>query len=128
DDYYTTMHPYAPLVLNSLSQSLKLHHSNPQLYFVPKQKGLANYNNSFGDAMYMIEANPNATQIDNDSFGNPEDIISTHEMLLNLEKSPKYQVNTEMYLRARYLDFLIGDWDRNPNQWLWAQKTVNDTI
>src|SRR5690606_36589239 len=45
DDYYTTMHPYAPLVLNSLSQSLKLHHSNPQLYFVPKQKGLANYNN-----------------------------------------------------------------------------------
>src|SRR5690606_16498460 len=83
---------------------------------------------SFGDAMYMIEANPNATQIDNDSFGNPEDIISTHEMLLNLEKSPKYQVNTEMYLRARYLDFLIGDWDRNPNQWLWAQKTKNDTI
>lgn len=128
DDYYTTMHPYAPLVLSSLAGSANLYHANPKLYFVPKQNALGKYNETYGNELYMIEERPESSQKDLSSFGKGDKIISTQELLINLEKDKKFQIDTEMYLRARLFDFLIGDWDRNANQWLWVEKDLGNTI
>lgn len=124
DDYYTTMHPYAPLVLKHLSKNIALYHADPQLVYLPKQEALGKYNEAYGDDLFMMEARPNTSQSSLESFGNGERIISTKEMLLYLEGGSGYKVDSEMYLRARYFDFLIGDWDRNPNQWLWVEKNI----
>ena len=81
DDYYTSMHPYAPLVLKQLSKSLNLHTTDPQLFYLPKQQQLGKYNETYGDNLYMLEARPNTTQKDLESFGKGNRIISTKEML-----------------------------------------------
>lgn len=48
-DFYTTSHPYAPFILDTLSASLGLYHTRPQLYYIPKQPALRQYNNQYGD-------------------------------------------------------------------------------
>ena len=128
DDHYTTSHPYVPFIIGHLSDAVNLYHTNPKLYFVPKQNVLGRYNEAYGDELYMIEERPHKSQKDVISFGNGEDIISTQDLLVNLEKDEKYRVDTEMYLRARIFDFLIGDWDRHADQWRWAEKTKGDEV
>lgn len=39
-DFYTTSHPYAPFILDTLSASLGLYHTRPQLYYIPKHQAL----------------------------------------------------------------------------------------
>ena len=103
-DFYTTSHPYAPFILDTLSASLGLYHTRPQLYYIPKQPALRQYNNQYGDALYMLEERPSKEHIDADNFGNPQDIISTDDMMDNLRKDEKYKVDTKAYLRARLFD------------------------
>src|SRR5690554_2249379 len=128
DDHYTTSHPYVPFIIGKLSDAVQLYHTNPQLYFVPRQNVLGRYNETYGNELYMIEERPHKSQKDVVSFGNSEDIISTQDLLVNLEKDEKYRVDTEMYLRARIFDFLIGDWDRHADQWRWAEKTIGNEV
>ncbi|HLV51054.1 MAG TPA: metallophosphoesterase, partial [Flavobacterium sp.] len=128
DDHYTTSHPYVPFITGHLSDAVQLYHTNPKLYFVPKQNVLGRYNQVYGDELYMIEERPHKSQKEVASFGNGEDIISTQDLLVNLEKDEKYRIDTEMYLRARIFDFLIGDWDRHADQWRWAEKTIGEEV
>jgi hypothetical protein len=54
-DFYTGSHPYAPFVTGSLSDAVDLYHTNPVLYYVPKQNALQGFNEEFGNELYMIE-------------------------------------------------------------------------
>ncbi|WLD24985.1 metallophosphoesterase [Flavobacterium dauae] len=128
DDYYTTSHPYTAFILGQLSDAVNLYHTNPKLFYVPKQDALGKYNETYGDELYMIEERPHKSQANISSFGNGDDIISTQDLLSNLEKDEKYKVDDKMYLRARIFDFLIGDWDRHADQWRWVEKKVGDKI
>ena len=128
DDHYTTSHPYVPFIIGHLSDAVQLYHTNPRLFYVPKQNILGRYNEMYGDELYMIEERPHKSQKEVASFGNGEDIISTQDLLVNLEKDEKYRIDSEMYLRARIFDFLIGDWDRHADQWRWTEKTVGDEV
>lgn len=40
----------------------------------------------------MLEERPSKEHIDADNFGNPQDIISTDDMMDNLRKDEKYKV------------------------------------
>lgn len=122
DDYYTTSHPYTAFILGELSDAVNLYHTNPKLYYVPKQNTLGKYNETYGNELYMIEERPHKSQLKVPSLGNGDDIISTQDLLVNLEKDEKYKVDDKMYLRARIFDFLIGDWDRHADQWRWVEK------
>ncbi len=120
DDFYTTSHPYVPFITGHLMDAVQLYHSNPKLFYIPKQPALGSYNASYGNELYMIEERQHKSQKDLNTFGKPDDIISTTDLLANLEKDEKYSVDTKTYLRARMLDMLIGDWDRHADQWRWA--------
>jgi hypothetical protein len=120
-DLYTGAHPYAPFVLDPLSDSLGIYHTNPALVYVPKQAALGKYNRDFGDELYMIEEHVSAGHQDLASFGYARDIESTYEMLQRLREDEKYTVDTQAYIRARLFDMLIGDWDRHQDQWRWAE-------
>lgn len=127
-DFYTTSHPYTPIIINNFSDAIGIHHTNPQLYFVPKQNALGYYNEEYGDAVYLIEERVNKTQLNVSSFGNPTNIISTPDLMENLRKDEKYIVDKELYLKSRLFDFLIGDWDRHGDQWRWAEFKTEDAV
>ncbi len=128
DDFYTTSHPYFPFVIGHLADAVNVHHTNPQLFYVPKQNALGKYNETYGDQLYQIEERPHKSFTDAKNFGNPTDIIGTQEMLLNLQKDEKYSIDKEMYLQARVFDWLIGDWDRHSDQWRWGEHEKNGQI
>ncbi len=119
-DFYTSAHPYTPFIIGDLSAPLEVYHTNPKLFYVPKQNAIATVDTEFGDELYMIEERPQKKHSDLKSFGNPDDIISTDDLFKELRKTKNNKIDEENYVRARLFDMVIGDWDRHVDQWRWA--------
>lgn len=120
-DYFTTAHPYAPFAVNELSAAANILHANPKIYYVPKQKGLGIYNEEYGDALFMLEEHVGDENKEFETFGSPDNILSTADLLAAMQKSKDAYVDQDSYIKARLFDMLIGDWDRHSDQWRWAQ-------
>ncbi len=120
-DFYTGAHPYGPFTTGILSDAVGLYHTNPVLYYVPKQPALKQYNESFGDELYMIEEHAGDGHGNLASFGYANELKSTDSMLEDLRDDEKYEVDKDLYLRARLFDMVLGDWDRHVDQWRWAE-------
>lgn len=121
-DLYTASHPYAFLAVPTLASAIGVHHTNPEVFYLPKQKKLGKFNEVHGDDVYMIEERPEENWLGKESFGKPNhDIESTSGMFERLRRDEKYSLNEPAYVRARIFDMLIGDWDRHQDQWRWAE-------
>jgi hypothetical protein len=122
EDFYTSAHPYGFLTIPELSKAAGVYHTNPKLFYVPKQKALGVYNQDYGDELYMIVERPEEGWAEYPSFGAPNHSIeSTAGVFERLRRDEKYSLDEEAYIRARLFDMLIGDWDRHQDQWRWAE-------
>ena len=119
-DFYTTANPYTPFAIGALSEAVGVLHTNPKLMYIPKQQVLGEYNDDYGDELYLFEEHVGDTQTNLESFGGPIDILSTSDVFEEITKSGKSVVDEPSYIRARLFDMLIGDWDRHQDQWRWA--------
>ncbi len=124
-DVFTGSHPYAPLVVGTLSDAIGVYHLNPRLFYIPKQNALGDFNNEFGDQLYLLEehASDGHTELAGGKFTG--DIISTMDMLEELHSDEDVVIDQESYIRARLFDMLIGDWDRHQDQWRWMEFKEN---
>lgn len=120
-DVFTGSYPYAPFVVGPLADAVEVLHTNPKLYYVPKQATLGKYNSHYGDELYMIEERAASGHGHLASFGYSDKVISTDDMMKKLRKSDKNYVDEAAYVRARLFDMLLGDWDRHEDQWRWAE-------
>lgn len=128
-DYFTTIHPFTPLVIPVLSKAIGVSSSQPKLYYIPNQNNLGNYNDNFGGHLYFISEKVNSSQKNLAVFDKPSSIIDTDEMLHQIRTDKNHVVDKENYIRARLFDMLIGDWDRQEKNWRWGvhrekEKTV----
>ena len=121
EDFYTGSHPYAPFTIGKLSDAVGIYHTNPVLYYIPKQNALRSFNATFGDELYMIEEHTGDGHGELASFGFSNELKSTDAMLEDLRDDEKYEVDRDAYIRARLFDMVIGDWDRHVDQWRWAE-------
>jgi hypothetical protein len=119
-DVFTGSHPYAPFTIGKLSDAIGVYHTNPVLYYIPKQNSLGHFNSEFGDELYMIEERAASGHGDKASFGFANKVISTDDLLKNLNKNENHILDEKAYIKARLFDMLIGDWDRHEDQWRWA--------
>ena len=133
-DFFTTAHPYMQLVIDPLAASAEINHSDTELFYVPKQDGLKEFNEDFGDELYYIERRPSEEQanykgyrrsIDTNS-GKVTDYESTTDMLEKIKSDESYSVDERGLIRARIFDMLIGDWDRHQDQWRWVEYESPD--
>lgn len=120
-DVFTGSHPYAPLVIGDLADAIGVYHTNPVLYFVPKQERLGQYNDEYGDELYMIEEHTSEGHGDQASFGFQNELLSTDDMMKKIHKDEDIKVDEAAYIKARLFDMLIGDWDRHQDQWRWIE-------
>ena len=120
-DFYTGSHPYAPFTVGPMADALDIYHTNPVLYYVPKQSALEEFNTLFGDELYMIEEHVSDGHENLSSFGFASKIESTDDLLKKLRKDEKYVLDETSYVRARLFDMMLGDWDRHVDQWRWAE-------
>ncbi|WP_431133784.1 metallophosphoesterase [Psychroserpens mesophilus] len=119
-DGFTGSHPYAPFTIAELSKAVGVFYTEPRLFYVPKQKAIGNFNDEFGDEIYMIEERAADGHGDKVGFGYADKLISTYDMLEELREKEDHVVDESAYIRARLFDMVIGDWDRHQDQWRWA--------
>ncbi len=125
-DVFTGSHPYAPFTIATLANAVGVYHTNPVLYYVPKQNAIGEFNDEFGDELYMIEERTSDGHGDKASFGFSNKILSTDDLLKKLHKNENHILDEAAYIRARLFDMLIGDWDRHEDQWRWARFKEKD--
>lgn len=128
DNFFST-HPFAPLAVPGLADAINVYHTNPKLYYIPVQPALGAYNSVFGNAVSLVEERPAGKywKSDGQSFGHPDKIINTSDLLEKLLDNNRHKVDASWFLRTRLLDFLIGDWDRHDDQWTWAVFNQGDS-
>ena len=128
NDFYTTAHPFATTILSNFADQIGIYSAKPKIFYIPKQKGLGIYNYDFGDALYLVEERVNNNEADNENFDSADAIYGTADMMERLRINFNHKVDQQMYLKSRLFDFLIGDWDRNEEQWRWAEFHQADSI
>ncbi|WP_395091395.1 metallophosphoesterase [Vaginella massiliensis] len=121
-DFQTTQHPFYPLSISEFTKDKKINQLASNLFYIPKQEALKEYNDDFGDELYLVQQLPKSSDR-NHSY------LTTEEMLAAIVQSKHHRVDRAQYIRLRLLDMLVGDWNRNESQWLWQVKVEGqDTI
>ncbi|KAA8482596.1 surface antigen-like protein [Arcticibacter tournemirensis] len=112
-DQVSTAHPYGALAVPLLAEALQLPHSNPEIVYVADDPGLGEYREEFANAVYLFE--------EREPVG-LEDTDNTLKVQDELEEDNDARVIQKLVLRARLLDFMVGDWDRHEDNWRWGRE------
>ena len=111
-DFISSSHPYAPLVIPPLATSLGITSANPELFFVPDDPAFGYYRPLFANTVCTLE--------EKDPSPDGEETKSTIKVFDKLIEENTHRVDQPFVLRARLLDILIGDFDRHFDQWRWV--------
>ncbi|MEO5967890.1 MAG: hypothetical protein ABIP68_00840, partial [Ferruginibacter sp.] len=121
DDQVTIGHPYAAITISPLAEAAGILHTNPLIYYIPKQSGLGEFSEDFGDKLYLFEQRPDENWETSKNFGNAENIIGSPKLFERYLEDADNRIDQPLYLRSRLFDMLIGDWGRHDDQWRWAE-------
>lgn len=127
-DGISAQHPYGAILVAKLAEHAKVHHTKPKLVFVPKQKVLKNYNDKYGNRLFLLEYETES-KTNWTKENNVVEILDTDDLQeLKLEQKEQLTVDKKVLIRARLFDLLIGDWDRHTKQWGWIVKQENEVL
>lgn len=116
NDFNSSAHPYAALVIPSLAKPLDIPVANPELFFVPDDPAFGFFRPVFAGKVCMLE--------EKDPSPDSMEIRSTAKIFSKMLYENDHRVDQPAVLKARLLDMLIGDFERHFDQWKWI---VNDT-
>lgn len=119
-DQLSAAHPLAPRLAAPILAALEIPHATPTLVVLADHVALDTFRTEFGGRAGWLEARPSD---DAPVPGRPDlrgEVISTDDLLRELERRPATTLDTTAYLVARLADLLIGDWDRHEDQWRWV--------
>ncbi|MBC7946435.1 MAG: hypothetical protein H7Y42_01045 [Chitinophagaceae bacterium] len=114
-------HPYAAPTVGYMIKNTGIYHTNPRIFFVPKQVALGEFNDKYGDQLYLLEERPDENQEHADYFGNSKNVIGSDKLYEKVFGDYDNRVDQKAFAKARLFDLFIGDWGRHPAQWRWAE-------
>jgi hypothetical protein len=127
NDQISSAHPYGPIAIAKMASSLSFMHTNPEIYYIPDDPRLGDFRETFANKLCLIEERPSGKGWEHsDLFGNADDIVNTDKMLKTVFESSYSTVDQNSFLRVRFFDMLINDWDRHEDQWVWAEKKTGE--
>lgn len=115
DDALSSQHPFSALVVPPIADAAKVPHANPVIGVLEPDAALGEYSKAFSGLLVLLEEREPAGESDN-----------TIKMLNAIKDGYESRFNGELFLRARMLDLLLGDWDRHEDQWRWAYEKKGD--
>ncbi len=125
-DGISAQHPYSAIVVANLAESAGILHTFPSLAFVPKQPALGNYNEIYGNRLFLLEYETESTT-NWTAYENVIQIADTRELQkLKVIQKEHLTIDEHALVRARLFDLIIGDWDRHAKQWGWVIQQVGD--
>lgn len=121
-DGISAQHPYAATAVALLADAAHILHTSPKVYFIPKQKALKDYNENYGNKLFLFE-HETESKTNWTTIKNVRTIIETDDLQeLKLEIGDTLKIDEHALVRARLFDLFIGDWDRHAKQWGWVIK------
>lgn len=118
--------PTTAEVASELMDALAILHARPRLIVLPDDPLLGEFRREFAGKLGTIGEYPVAGEDGKPDFAGARRIVDTPELLFILREDPRERLDQRALLTARLLDQLIGDWDRHPGQWRWAQAGAGE--
>ena len=125
-DMISALLPTAGLVVDPLMEATGILHSKHTLVVIPDDPRLKEYREEFAGLIGMLQEHPSEGPDDTPSFAGSRKISGTEKLWEHLEKTPCNRIDARSYLKAKLMDFLIGDKDRHYGQWRWARFPAGD--
>ncbi len=119
-DQISSLFPLSAMVVAPLLDAVGTYHPGPELRVMPDDPALGPFREEFAGVLGWIELRPDEGSDDEPGFAGSTRVIGSPTLYERLEEEPDNFVDARAFLKARYLDFLVGDWDRHPDQWRWA--------
>lgn len=124
-DGISAQHPYGAVAAAALAETAGVLHTHPRPMFIPRQKSLGDYNDNYGDKLYLLEFETKG-KINWTPYKDVEEIIDTEDLQeLRAKIGDRVKIDKRALVRARLFDLLIGDWDRHAKQWGWVLQKKN---
>ena len=120
-------YPFAAITITPMIKATGIYHTNPKIIFVPRQGPLGEYNNKYGDQLYLFEERADENQEDAEYFGNSKNVIGSERLFEHIYEDNDDRVDQKAFAKARLFDMFLGDWGRHPDNWRWA-KFEDDKI
>ncbi len=120
-DQVSMGHPFSAITITPMAEAAGIFHTIPAVVYVPKQERLGEYNDEFGDQLYLFEVRPDEDQSKASNFGYSKNIIGSEKLFEKIYGDNDNQVDQLSFLRARLFDMFLGDWGRHPDNWRWAE-------
>jgi len=111
-DQISTGHPFSALIVPPLADAIDIPHANPEIVYIGDDPGLGEYRKDFANAAYLLEERMPAGYEKSDN---------TIKAQRKAEEDNDTHIEQKLVLRARLLDFIVGDWDRHEDNWRWLK-------
>jgi hypothetical protein len=110
-DQISVLMPMSALVVAPLLSAADVLHPDPKLVVMPSDPKLGEFREEFAGMLGFIEERPNEGVDDTPGFGGSEKVVGSERLLERLEEDPTQRLDARLFLRARLIDMLVGDWD-----------------
>ncbi|MEZ4846241.1 MAG: hypothetical protein R2877_04635, partial [Bdellovibrionota bacterium] len=121
-DQQSALNPLGFMLVASLARDVGLPTEYPRLVYVDaRQSAFAVWKDvKFKSGFYQLVRQPYFILKDPEwKLKGVVEVITDKEMVHRVENESRYKVDQEAYLKARLFDMMIGDWDRQKDQWYW---------
>ncbi|MDT8325741.1 MAG: hypothetical protein RRA94_16620, partial [Bacteroidota bacterium] len=120
-DQVTTQLPFAPVVAASLERAAGLPVPQPRIVALPDSPLLGPFRTRFAGLVGTLA--PEVADDTADTDGVHRNVVGTYAMFDDLHRHAGSRVDARAYARARLMDILLGDWDRDAEQWRWRRRS-----
>ena len=118
--------PAAGLVVDRLMEATGVLHAPHRLVVIPDDPRLESFREEYAGLIGTLQEHPSEAPGNEPGFAGSRRVSGSERLYEGLEESPCERVDARAYLKARLIDFLIGDSDRHRGQWRWAQFPDGD--
>lgn len=113
--------PTAGLIVDPLLEAAGILYPRHKLVVVPDDPRLGEFREEYAGLIGMFVDRPQEGLNDTPGFAGSTRISRTDGFLEDLEEGACDRANAREYLKARFIDMVVGDRDRHAGQWRWAR-------
>ena len=125
-DMISSQLPTGGLVADHLMEATGILHTKHTPVVIPDDPRLGKYREEFAGLIGTLQEHPSEGPDGTPGFAGSVKVSGSEKLYEHLEKSPRNRVDARAFLKAKLLDFFIGDKDRHAKQWRWARFPDGD--
>ena len=120
-DQVSSFFPAGGVVVPPLLEAIGALHVNPELFMMPDDPRLGSHRATYAGLLGTVELSPQEGPKDEPGFAGSRQIKNTEEFLKDIESSREHRLDERELLAVRFVDFIINDNDRTPDNMRFAR-------